>query len=109
MSKDNHEDNHYQEDEEHEDDNVDEPGNDGQNENDINQLEDDTGPVRRRNRRSMHQSLPRGNNRDKLDGPYWDQVNSHICPILGVMVVAEQAGVQIMKEYFEIEASKSTP
>ena len=25
------------------------------------------------------------------------------------MVVAEQAGVQMMKEYFEIEASKSTP
>ena len=25
------------------------------------------------------------------------------------MVVAEQAGVRLMKEYFEIEASKSTP
>ena len=33
----------------------------------------------------------------------------HICPTLSAMVVAEQAGIQMMKEYFEIEASKSTP
>ena len=95
--------------EEHEDDNVDEPGDDGQDANDIDQLEDETGSVRRRNRRSMHQSLPSGNNGDELNGPYWDQVNSHIYPILGAMVVAKQAGARMMKEYFEIEASKSTP
>ena len=29
--------------------------------------------------------------------------------MLSAMVVAEQAEVQMMKEYFEIEASKSTP
>ena len=34
---------------------------------------------------------------------------SHICPVVGAIVVAEQAGVQMTKEYFEIEASKSTP
>ena len=36
-------------------------------------------------------------------------MNSHIGPTLGAIVVTEQAGVQMMKEYFEIEASKSTP
>ena len=36
-------------------------------------------------------------------------MNSHICPILRTMVVAKQAGVRMMKEYFKIEASKSTP
>ena len=36
-------------------------------------------------------------------------VNAHICPILGAMVAAKQAGVRMMKEYLEIEASKSTP
>ena len=32
-----------------------------------------------------------------------------MCPVLSVMVIVTQAGVQMMKEYFEIEASKSTP
>ena len=36
-------------------------------------------------------------------------MGSHIYPILGAMVVAKQAGARMMKEYFEIEASKSTP
>ena len=54
----------------------------------------------------MHHSLPGGNGGL---GPYWNEMNSHICPTLGAMVVAKQAGVQMMKEYFEIEASKSTP
>ena len=57
----------------------------------------------------MHQALPSANNGEGLNWPYWDQVSSLICPILGTMVVAEQAGVQMMKKYFEIEASKSTP
>ena len=35
-------------------------------------------------------------------------MGSHKCPILGAIVVAKQAGIQMMKEYFEIEASKST-
>ena len=38
-----------------------------------------------------------------LDRPHWE--SSHTYPILSMMVVVEQAGVQIMKEYFEIEAS----
>ena len=37
------------------------------------------------------------------------QMGSHICPTLSAMVVEEQAGIRMMKEYFEIEASKSTP
>ena len=36
-------------------------------------------------------------------------MNAHICPLVGAIVVAEQARVRMMKEYFEIEASKSTP
>ena len=47
------------------------------------------------------------NNGSGLTGPYWSA--THICPILSAMVVAKQAGVQMMKEYFEIEESKSTP
>ena len=74
---------------EHGDDNVDEPEGNGQDANDIDQVEDDTGLARRRNRRSMHQALPSANNGDGLDGPYWDQVNSYICPILGAIVVAK--------------------
>ena len=57
----------------------------------------------------MYQSLPSANGRNELDGSHWNQLNSHICPILGAMVIAEQAGVRMMEEYFEIEASKSTP
>ena len=41
-----------------------------------------------------------------LDGPHWGA--SHTCPMLSVIVVAKQAGVRIMKEYFEIEVLKST-
>ena len=57
----------------------------------------------------MLRVLPRVNNGVGLNGPYWDQIGSHTCPILRAMVVAKQAGIQMMKEYFEIEASKSTP
>ena len=108
-SEDNHEDNHYPEDEEDDDDNIAEPEDDDQDTNDIDQLEDVTGQVRKRNRRSMRCSLPSANSRDDLNGSHWRVLNSHICPILGVIVVAEQTGVQMMKENFEIEASKSTP
>ena len=47
---------------------------------------------------------PKGNN-DGLDGGYW----THTCPIFLAMMVAEQVGVSMMKECFEIRASKSTP
>ena len=57
----------------------------------------------------MHRSLPSANNGERLNGAYWDQVGSHICPILGAMLVAKQTGVRITKEYSGIEASKSTP
>ena len=36
-------------------------------------------------------------------------MGSHICPTVSEIVVAEQAGIRMMKDYFEIEASKSTP
>ena len=57
----------------------------------------------------MHQSLPSANGRDELARPHWRVLNSHICPILGAIEVAKQVGVRMMEEYFEIEASKSTP
>ena len=57
----------------------------------------------------MHHSLAGANNVDALNGPYWNRMGSHIYPIVGAMVVAEQAGVRMMKEYSEIEASKLTP
>ena len=41
-----------------------------------------------------------------LDGPSWDIIGAHMS---SAMVVAEQAGVRMMKKYFEIEASKATP
>ena len=41
-----------------------------------------------------------------LDGPSWNLAGAHIT---SAMVVAEQAGVRMMKEFFEIEASKATP
>ena len=44
-------------------------------------------------------------NNTGLDRPHWGA--SHTCPILLAMVVAEQVGVRIMNEHFEIEASKS--
>ena len=37
------------------------------------------------------------------------QMGSHICPTLSAMVVAEQARVRMIKESFEIEASKLMP
>ena len=40
-----------------------------------------------------------------LDGGAW----THTCPMLLAMMVAEQVGVGMMKEYFKIEASKSVP
>ena len=113
--EDNHHDDHNflggwdqnPEDEEHEGDNVNESGGDGQDTNDIKQVEEDTGAGRRRrrSRRSMIQVLPSAG----LNGPYWHQMSSLVCPILAAMVVAKQAGIRMMKEYFEIEASKSTP
>ena len=78
--KDNHQDDHdppeggdhNPEYEEHEDDNVDEPGGNGRDANDIEQGEEDTGASRRRNRRSMHRSLSGTNNKDALNGAYWN-------------------------------------
>ena len=100
---------HDSEDEEHEDNNVDESGGDGQDTNNIKQFEEDTGAGKRRNRRSMIRALPSAKNGTGLNRPYWHQMGSPICPTLLAMVVAEQARIQMMKEYFEIEASKSTP
>ena len=73
-SEDNHQDNcdssggwdHDPEDEEHEDGNVDEPGDNGQDTNDIKQVEEDTGAGRRRNRRSMIRALPSASNGTRL-------------------------------------------
>ena len=50
-------------------------------------------------------------------GKYWDEpdyaVNCHTIDhtdgTLFAMMVAEQAGIKMMQEYFELEASKSTP
>ena len=50
---------------------------------------------------------PSAKNDTGLDGTHWGA--SHTSPMLSVMVVAEQAGVRMMVEYFAIEASKSTP
>ena len=36
------------------------------------------------------------------------KMDSHICPMLSEKLVAEQAGIRMMKKYFEIEAFKST-
>ena len=41
-----------------------------------------------------------------LDGIAWKSLYSHM---VLAMVVAEQVGVRMMKEYFEIETSKATP
>ena len=109
VPEDNSENNHYSEGEEGINDVSAVLEDDSQDTNDIDQHEELTGRDRNRSRRSMHQSLPSANSRNELDGPHWNQLNSHICPILGAMVVTEQAEVQMMKEYFEIEASKSTP
>ena len=104
--EDNNKNNHYSEDEEDDDNNLDEPEDDDQDTNDIDQSDGLTGRERQRNKHSSHHSLPGGNG--KL-GPCWRTAIAHLCPILGATVTAEQAGVQMMKEYFEIEASKSTP
>ena len=55
--------------------------------------------------------LPNRGNDTGLDGPHWRAEGSwsHTCFMLSAIVVAEQVGVQMMKEYFKIEASKSTP
>ena len=48
-------------------------------------------------------------NDKRLDRNYWGEGSwSHTCPMVSSMV-AEQAGVCMMKEYFKIEVSKSTP
>ena len=54
--------------------------------------------------------LDRGNDTG-LNEPHWGAEGSwsHTYPMLSAMIVAEQAGVRMMKEYFEIEASESTP
>ena len=41
-----------------------------------------------------------------LNGPRWESTGAHM---VSAMMVAEQAGVRMMKEYFEIETSKATP
>ena len=86
VPEDNNENNHYSEDEEDDDNNIDEPEDDDQDTNDIDQPEKLTGPDRKRNRRSSHHSLPGGNGELRF---YCREVNSHICPILGAMVVAK--------------------
>ena len=55
----------------------------------------------------MTGSLPSGNS-SKLDGDYWRLFAPHICPKVSVMGIVKKAGIQMMKEYFEIEPSKST-
>ena len=50
---------------------------------------------------------PSAKNDTGLDGPHW--AAAHTCPMMSERVVVEPASVQTMKEYFEIEASKSTP
>ena len=51
--------------------------------------------------------LSSADNGSGLDRSHWSA--SHICPMLSAMVVTEQAEVRMMKEYFKIEAFKSTP
>ena len=57
----------------------------------------------------MVPGLPNTNNDEGLKRQHWMQVGSHICPMVSAMEVTEQAGIQMMKEYFKIEAFKSTP
>ena len=40
-----------------------------------------------------------------LDGPRWESTGAHM---VSAMMVAEQVGIHMMKEDFEIEASKAT-
>ena len=65
-SKDNHQGDHNPEDRKHEDHNVGEPGGNGQDASDTEQDEEDTGPSRRRDRRSMHQAPSNANSREGL-------------------------------------------
>ena len=58
-------------------------------------------PVEDRQRLLMVRQLDPG-----LDGNRWESTGSHM---VSAMMVAEQAGVRMMKEYFEIESSKATP
>ena len=109
VPEDNSENNHYSEGEEDIDDDSAVLEDNHQDTNDIDQHEEFTGQDRRRSRHSMYQSLLSPNGRNELNGSHWNQLNYHICSILGAMLVAEQAGVRMMKEYFEIEASKSSP
>ena len=105
-SQDNHQDDHDSlgvwdhspKDKEHKDDNVDKSGGDSQDMNDIKQVKEDTSAERRRNRWSMIWALSRANNGTGLNGPYCHEMGSHICPILGAMVVVKQAGIRMMKE-----------
>ena len=56
---------------------------------------------------NMVRDLLSANNSSWLDGSHCSP--SQIWPMLLAMVVIEQAGVRMIKEYFKIEASKSTP
>ena len=47
---------------------------------------------------------PKGSN-SRFNGNAW----THTCPMLSAMIVVEQVCVCMMKKYFKIEASKSTP
>ena len=57
----------------------------------------------------MVSGLPNANNKEGLNRLCWMQMGSYICPMVSVLGVVEQAGIQMMKKYFEIEVSKSTP
>ena len=72
-----------------------------------NDLDEVADPVTRSRLPGMVRGIgPRGND-DWPDGGYW--THTYTCPMLSAMMVAEQVGVRMMKEYFEIEASESTP
>ena len=48
------------------------------------------------------------NAHDRFSWVYiWNSDN--VAGFTGTMLVAEEAGVRMMKEYFDVEASKSTP
>lgn len=56
-------------------------------------------------------SLPNRGNDTGLAGSHLGAEGSwaHTCSMLSAMINAEQAGVRMMKEYFEIGALKSMP
>lgn len=80
-------------------DNNSEPGPD-----EINQLEDPVSLSKHHNISTQSRlpnvigGLPNRGNDTRLDGPHW-----------GAMVVPGQEGIRMVKECFEIDASKSTP